>query len=144
MLLRRVLRSRDSRRSNKDEGKFPSPTTDYRRLGSVRSYESSISIARKERDAVGFINYSYAIFFLNYSCQFEKFTEEISYLRYASFHWYSCSSIIILFSNFSVTFFFWITNISEGTAKIILIFWPYPNSSNSNKRQKNYQNQCIC
>ncbi|XP_076117326.1 cyclic nucleotide-binding domain-containing protein 2-like isoform X2 [Mytilus galloprovincialis] len=51
MMLRRVLRSRDSRRSNKDDGKFPSPTTDYRRLGSVRSYESSISIARKERDA---------------------------------------------------------------------------------------------
>ncbi|CAC5387319.1 unnamed protein product [Mytilus coruscus] len=51
MLLRRVLKSRDSRRSNKDEGKFPSPTTDYRRLGSVRSYASSISIARKERDA---------------------------------------------------------------------------------------------
>lgn len=63
MLLRRVLRSRDSRRSNKDEGNFPSPTTDYRRLGSVRSYESSISIARKERDAVGFINYLYAFFF---------------------------------------------------------------------------------
>ncbi|XP_052085952.1 uncharacterized protein LOC127723384 isoform X3 [Mytilus californianus] len=51
MLLRRVLKSRDSRRSNKEEGKFPSPTTDYRRLGSVRSYASSISIARKERDA---------------------------------------------------------------------------------------------
>jgi len=50
-ILRLALRSRDSRRSREDI-KYASPLTDYKRLGSSRSFESSISIARRERDLV--------------------------------------------------------------------------------------------
>lgn len=50
-ILRLALRSRDSRRSREDV-KYSSPLTDCKRLGSSKSFESSISIARRERDSV--------------------------------------------------------------------------------------------
>lgn len=50
-ILRLALRSRDNSRS-REVIKYASPLTDYKRLGSSKSFESSISIARRERDLV--------------------------------------------------------------------------------------------